>query len=60
MEFANRVPFCLSGYAAFDIPWVVPVSCLTSLAITSHRSHNLQKLMPLKVYAAGTGMWNVC
>ena len=36
MESANRVPFCLSGYDAFDTRWVVPVPGLTGLAITSH------------------------
>ena len=63
MESANGVPFCLSGYDAFDMPWVVPVPGLTGLAITSHRSHNLLKLIssakPFKVYAASTGMWDV-
>jgi hypothetical protein len=44
MESANRVPFCLSGYNAFDIPWVVPVPGLTGIAITSHRLNNLLKL----------------
>jgi hypothetical protein len=63
MESANRVPFCLSGYDAFDIRWVVPVPGLTGLAITSRRSHNLLKLIssakPLKAYCAGTGVWDV-
>ena len=45
MESANRVPFCLSGYDAFDIRWVVPVPGLTGFAITSRRSHNLLKLI---------------
>jgi hypothetical protein len=45
MESANLVPFCLSGYDAFDIRWVVPVPGLTGLAITSRRSHNLLKLI---------------
>ncbi len=45
MESANKVPFCLSGYDASDVPWVVPVPGLTGLAITSHRSHNLVKLI---------------
>jgi hypothetical protein len=45
MESANKVPFCLSGYDAFDIRWVVPVPGLTGLAITSRRSHNLVKLI---------------
>jgi hypothetical protein len=60
MESANRVPFCLSGYYAFDIVWVVPVPGLTGLAITSRRSHNLLKLIssakPSNVYAAGALM----
>ena len=45
MESANKVPFCLSGYDAFDIRWVVPIPGLTGLAITSRRSHNLVKLI---------------
>jgi hypothetical protein len=45
MESANKVPFCLSGYDAFDIRWVVLVPGLTGLAITSRRSHNLVKLI---------------
>ncbi len=63
MESANWVPFCLSGYDAFDCRWVVPVPGLTGLAITSHRSHNLLKLISsaklLKVYYASAGMWDV-
>jgi hypothetical protein len=59
MEFANRVPFCLSGYDAFDLRWVVPVPGLTGIAITSLRSHNLLKLIssakPLKNYAVSAG-----
>jgi hypothetical protein len=35
MESANKVPFCLAGYDAFDIGWVVPVPGLTGLP--SHR-----------------------
>jgi hypothetical protein len=35
MEFANKVPFCSSGYYALDIGWVVPVPGLTGLP--SHR-----------------------
>ena len=35
MESANKVPFCLSGYDALDIRWVVPVPGLTGLP--SHR-----------------------
>jgi len=35
MESANRVPFCLSGFDALDITWVVPVPGLTGLP--SHR-----------------------
>jgi len=35
MESANKVPFCLSGYDALDIAWVVPVPGLTGLP--SHR-----------------------
>ena len=35
MESANWVPFCLSGYDALDIRWVVPVPVLTGLP--SHR-----------------------
>ena len=41
MESANRVPFCLSGYDAFDIRWVVPVLGLTDLAITTGRSEKM-------------------
>jgi hypothetical protein len=44
MESANWVPFYLSGYDAFDCPWVVPVPSLTGIAITSHRPDNLLKL----------------
>ena len=62
MGSANQVPFCFSGYDAFDIRWVVPVPGLTGLAITSHRSHNLLKPISsaklLKFYAASTGMWD--
>jgi hypothetical protein len=49
MDSANRVPFCLSGYDASDIRRVVPVPGLTDLAITSRRSHDLLKLIPLDV-----------
>jgi len=35
MESANWVPFCLLGYDALDIRWVVPVPGLTGLP--SHR-----------------------
>src|SRR5262249_5653533 len=35
MEFANRVPFCVSGFDALDITWVVPIPGLTGLP--SHR-----------------------
>jgi hypothetical protein len=63
MESANRIPFCLSGYDAFDIRWVVPVPGLSGLAITSRRSHNLLKLISpaelLKVYDASAGIWEV-
>jgi len=45
MESANRVPFCFTGYDAFDKAWVVPVPGLTGFAITSHRSRNLLKLI---------------
>lgn len=45
MESANKVPFCLSGYDASDCPWVVLVPGLTGIAIMSHRSHNLVKLV---------------
>lgn len=45
MESANKVPFCLSGYDAFDVPLVFPVPGLSGIAITSHRSHNLVKLI---------------
>ena len=31
MESANKVPFCLSGYDALDIRWVVRVPGLTGL-----------------------------
>jgi len=59
MESANRVPFCLSGYDAFDVRWVVPVPGLTGFAITSRRSHNLLKLISsaklLKFYDASIG-----
>ena len=63
MESANKVPFCLSGYDALDIRWVVPVPGLTGLAITSHRSRNLVKLISssakscIVVYAASAGWW---
>ena len=61
MESANKIPFCLSGYDAFDIRWVVPVPGLTGLAITSRRSHNLVKLIPsanlLARHAASGGVW---
>src|SRR5688572_15770802 len=53
MESANEVPFCNSGYDAFDIRWVVPVPGLTGLAITSHRSHNLVKLISSANLVAG-------
>ena len=63
MESTNWVPICLSGYDAFEIWWVVPVPGLTGLAITSRRSHNVLKLISsaklLKIYNAGTGMWDV-
>lgn len=62
MESTNKVPFCFSGYDAFDIRWVVPVPGLTGLAITSRRSHNLLKLISsaklLKFYDASIGMWD--
>lgn len=45
MESANRVPIGLSGYDAFDSPWVVPAPGLTGLAITSHRAYNIVKLI---------------
>jgi hypothetical protein len=35
MESANKFPFCLSGYDALNIRWVVPVPGLTGLP--SHR-----------------------
>ena len=47
MVSANKVPFCLSGYDAFDIRRVVPVPGLTGFAITSHRPRNLVKLVSL-------------
>jgi hypothetical protein len=60
MESANKVPFCLTGYDALDIAWVVPVPALTG-AITSHRARNLVKLVffsaksSIAVYAANVG-----
>src|SRR3546814_499091 len=45
MESANQVPIGLSGYDAFDCPWVVPAPGLTGLAITSHRAYNIVKLI---------------
>lgn len=60
MESADRVPFCFSGYHAFDIRRVVPVPGLIGVAITSPRSHSSVKLIssakPHGSYAA-VGLW---
>jgi hypothetical protein len=62
MAPANRVPFCLSGYNAFDIRRVVPVPGLIGLAITPRRSRNPLKLIasakPVTFDAANIGVWD--
>ena len=35
MESANKVPFCLAGYDAFDISWIVPARAAVSDAVTN-------------------------